>query len=118
MLGLLPLAMVLPMLRLLQEESAAAAFVRLLGARATFAPITTPYCHTSLICNDKNFLEARLEALLRQNGPAPVTMQEAVVLQQQMVIADYAQGQLLQVNGWLLPESVVLTAVYARLNPA
>lgn len=97
---------------------AAAAFVRLLGRKATIPAITQKYCRMTPRCNDRDYLEARLGALLLKAGPLPATAQEAEARLLHMALADYAQGEVMAVEGWVLPESVVMTNAYARLNPA
>ncbi|NBO18517.1 MAG: hypothetical protein EBV03_04685 [Proteobacteria bacterium] len=90
-------------------------FIRLLGAWVGVAAIAESYCRQALACNEGQ-VERRLGEILQASGETPTTEQQALRRLIQLAKTEYSDGELIALDGWVLPESVVLANAYVHLK--
>ncbi|MBY0406712.1 MAG: hypothetical protein K2Q01_03410 [Rickettsiales bacterium] len=113
------LTMVIPGLyvkKWMAADSPPDTWVHLLGPGFTSAKLADIYLHA----DDGRYadtLHQRVNRILSQVSHLPLnTHADAVHILENLMQKNYAEGALIIVNGWVLPESLVVMNAYARQN--
>ena len=88
--------------------------LELLGPTAISGVIGKVYCSYALECSDIHALEERLRTLFeRSSRKWLLTQAEAAEFVKEMVAEDYKSGNIQEIRGWLVPETLLLLNAYA-----
>ena len=85
----------------------------LLGDASKLPALGKEYCKIEPHCHDQYSVRTQLGALLENEDMTNIrTAQDALTLLRKMMCADYAKGNMLVVDGWVLPKSLLLVNAY------
>lgn len=99
------------------KETVTAAFVRLLGTGNMLPELGSKFCRNYSNCNNAEFIEQRLNALLAGVTTSSLrTQEDALIILQNLIRKNYYEGDIIVIEGWALPESLLLANAYNRLH--